>query len=229
MYKVIKNNKIIDVVKTPLFVRFLKSGHIALTDRISAQGIVGSDEETVYSFAPMQDTTIQVVSIEEITLDEFNRLYDLLNSNQEICNTEAVLDILRQNKIKYLSDVCKAKITSGISVILSDKKLYRFRLTVEDQINLMMIETQLNSGAPTFLYHATDEPCQFFSKEDMTKIIKAYKQHVQYHTTYFNVAKQYINSLIDAVKIEAFTYGTRLDNIVHSEAIKQILKSGGSY
>ena len=53
MYKIIQDQKVIDVVRIPRFVRFLSSGHIALTDKSSAQGIVGSDDRTVYSFKPI--------------------------------------------------------------------------------------------------------------------------------------------------------------------------------
>jgi hypothetical protein len=50
MYKIIQNNKVVDVVQIPHFVRFLRSGHVAFTDKTSAQGIVGSDDKTLYYF-----------------------------------------------------------------------------------------------------------------------------------------------------------------------------------
>ena len=39
MYKIIHNNKVIDVVKVPHFFKLLATGHVAFTDRTSAQGI----------------------------------------------------------------------------------------------------------------------------------------------------------------------------------------------
>jgi predicted DNA-binding ArsR family transcriptional regulator len=62
----------------------------------------------------------------------------------------------------------------------------------------------------------------------MIRIIAAFKRYVQYHTTYFNVAKQYINSLTDLTKINKFTYGTDVIDAIDNKAIKQILKNGGS-
>jgi hypothetical protein len=50
MYKIIQNDKVIDVVQYHKFVRFLPTGHVAMTDRSSAQGIVGSDNKTLYSY-----------------------------------------------------------------------------------------------------------------------------------------------------------------------------------
>ena len=226
MYKIIQNNKIIDVVRYPRYVNFLKSGHIALTDKTSAAGIVGSDDETIYSF--QQRVGYQTVSIEEITSKEFERLQSLLNSGQEVSANEEVLTNLRQSAIQQLSEQCNNKITSGFSVLLSDNEVYNFKLTIEDQLNLMAIEGQLNTGAETFIYHATNQPCKLFSKEDMQKIINTFRRHVIYHTTYFNTAKCYINSLVDPEKISKFIYGDDLSEVAENANIKQILRNGGS-
>lgn len=226
MYKIIQNDKVIDVVKYPRFVSFLASGHIAITDKTSAQGIAGSDNETVYSFIPRFG--YQTVTIKEITPEEFSRLQNLLNSNQEISADDSALAEAKREAIKRLSSICKKKITSGFSIILSDGESYDFKLTTEDQLNLMSIEGQLNAGAETFIYHATNQPCRFFSREDMTKIITTFKRYTLYHTTYFNVAKQYINSLVDIEKANTFTYGADVSEVVDDIVIKQILKNGGN-
>ena len=122
--------------------------------------------------------------------------------------------------------MCKNKITSGFSVKLSDNQEYSFKLTTEDQLNLMSIENQLNAGEKTFIYHATNQPCRTFSFEDMSIIIKAFKQHVLFHTTYFNVAKQYVNSLVNIDAVNAFTYGTDVFNVIDDKRIRQILSGG---
>lgn len=227
MYKIIQNNKVIDVVRHPRFVSFLKSGYIALTDKLSAQGIVGSDNETIYSFKPRPKYSM--ASIEEITPAELERLQGLLSSGQEPSADESALTVAKQEAIKRLSRICRDKITSGFSVVLSDGESYNFKLTTEDQLNLMSIEAQLNSGAETFIYHATDQPCKFFSREDMTKIIATFKRYTLYHTTYFNTAKQHINSLVDIEKVRLFTYGTNIADIVDNVVIKQILKNGANF
>lgn len=228
MYKIIQNNKIIDVVKIPRFVSFLASGHIAITNKISAQGIVGSDNKTIYSFIPGVKQAKAVVTIKEITLEEFNRLHSLLNSNQDISADETALELAKNKVIKRLSDICTNKITAGFDIKLSDGIVYNFKLTVEDQLNLMSIENQLNSGEETFIYHATGQPCKIYVKDDMNTIIKAFRRHILFHTTYFNAAKQYIKSLVDISKINLFTYGTDVSDTVEDIILKQILKNGGS-
>ncbi len=224
MYKIIQNNKIVDVVKHPQFVSFLASGHIAMTDRTSAEGIMGSDNRTIYSFKTVSN--YPVATIEEISINELERLQSLLGSGQELAADETILAKTKKNALQRLSNKCKASISAGFSVLLSDYESYNFKLTAEDQLNLMSIEGQLNAGAETIIYHATNQPCKVFSRDDMLKVVKAFRHHVTYHTTYFNVAKQYINSLTDIEKINQFSYGTDVSGVVTDKAIKQILTSG---
>jgi hypothetical protein len=229
LYKIINNNKVVDVVQKPRFLRFLTTGHVALSDKSSANGIVGSDDSTLYSFKPVNRKGVKIVTIEKITLEEFNRLKSLLNSGQEPSADESFLANAKRDTIKRLSNICSTKITSGFSIILSDGKEYNFKLTQEDQLNLLALENQLNAGATTFLYHATGQPCRFFSKEDMAKILNTFRRHILYHTTYFNVAKQYINAQVNIEKVNLFTYGMDVSSAVDDIVIKQILKNGGDF
>ncbi len=229
MYKIIRDDKVVDVVKFPQFIRFLKSGHITFTDKTNAQGIVGSDEETVYCFKAGFHKKATLARIEEITLEELNELQSLLSSGQEPCADEAVFADLKRTVIRRLSTLCKNKITSGFSVRLSDGNTYNFKLTIEDQLNLMSIENQLNSGAKTFIYHSTNGPCKEFSRKDMAKIIDYSKRYTLYHTTYFNVAKQYINSANSVSKVANFVYGDDVSEATNDKAIKKILKTGGNF
>ena len=228
MYKIMHEGKIIDIVRNPSFIKFLPSGHIAITDKMSAQGIVGSDAKTVYSFEPVQhNDDITTVTIESITKDEFNRLQSLLNSDHVVRGDERALAKARESVIEVLSSMCNAKITSGFSIKLLDGNTYNFRLTAEDQLNLLSLENQLNAGENAFIYHATDLPCKVFSRDDMLKIIGAYRKHMLYHTTYFNTAKQYVNSLTDLEAVKSFTYGTDIAGVARESAVRKILLDGG--
>ena len=229
MYKIIKDNKVIDVIQTPSFIKFLSTGHIAMTDKSSAQGIVGSDNKTVYSFYYMANKPIDVVTIEEIDTEEFNRLRGLFNSGKEVVDDEVLLETVKNNTIIKVSDTCKAKIMEGFSIILSDGEFYIFRLTIEDKVNLLIIENQLNNGAKTFIYHATNKPCKVFNRDDMIKIIQTFNSCLLYHTTYFNAAKQYIKSLTDIEEVNLFSYGTDISDSVEDIVLKQILKTGGNF
>jgi hypothetical protein len=224
MYKILHEGTIIDVVRNPSFVKFLSSGHIAITDKTSAQGIVGSDKKTVYSFTPSQDTSIKTVSIETIEAEEFNRLKSLLNSSS---SDELALQKVKDTVVKTLSEICNNKITSGFSIKLSDGQVYSFSLTTEDQLNLLCLENQLSTGEDVFVYHAIGLPCKLFARNDMIKIINAYRKHVRYHTTYFNTAKHYVNSLTDINKIKTFSYGTDVTYTTKDPVLRKILIDGG--
>lgn len=228
MYKIMHEGKIVDVVRNPSFIKFLSSGHIAITDKLSAQGVVGSDSKTLYSFEPVQCHDTTVATIESITKDEFNRLCSLLNSEHRISASERALVDAKESAIESLSSVCKAKIIAGFSIKLLDGNKYHFRLTAEDQLNLLSIENQLNAGENAFVYHATGLPCKVFSRDDMVKIIGAYRKHMLYHTTYFNTAKQYVNSLTDLEAIKSFSYGTDIAGTVTDVALRKILMDGGA-
>lgn len=227
MLKIIQNDKIIDVISFPRYVKFLSTGHVAITNKGSAQGIVGSDTISVYRFASAENNSAEAVSVAEIDQAEYDRLRALLEAKEVVSADEVALAESKRATINRLSNICKTSITNGFSIKLSDNLIHSFRLTTEDQLNLMIIESQLNSGKETFLYHETDQPCVFFTKDDMKKIIEASRKFTLYHTTYFNTAKQYVKSLLNRDIVEAFEYGTDISNTVSDEAIKRILLAGG--
>ena len=229
MYKIIYKANTIDVIQNPTFVKILPSGHVAITDKLSANGIIGSDSLTIYGLDSVNRSDIKVVTIEKITEKEFNWLSSQLNSEQKVAASKTVLLTAIDSAIANLSEICKNKITAGFSIVLSDNETYSFKLTSEDQLNLLNFENQLNMGVKTFIYHATGLPCKVFAKEDMQKIIKAYRKHVLYHTTYFNIAKQYLKTLTDIDTINRFTYGTNITGMTKDPAIKRILQDGGSF
>ena len=192
-----------------------------------SQGIVGSDNKAVYSFEQIPGQNYTVVSIENITSEEFNRLSSLLNSEKTVSASVKELQIAKEIALKELSEICNATIVAGFSIKLLDGNTYNFRLTTEDQLNLLSLENQLNAGEKIFIYNATGLPCKVFTRDDISKIIKAYRKHMLYHTTYFNAAKQYINSLIDIDKVKAFYYGADVLGIIENPTLCQILSDGG--
>lgn len=229
MYSIIYQNNIIDVLQNPTFVKVLPSGHVVFTNKSAANGIVGSDEKTIYGFEQVNRKNVKIVTIEEISEKEFNRLKGLLNSGKKISADSEALAAAISNMVAQLSKTCNSKITEGFIIRLSDGKKHNFRLTAEDQLNLLNLENQLNNSTQqAFIYHETGKLCKVYSRFDMTKIIKAFRQHILYHTTYFNVAKQYLNSLVDIDEVNAFIYGMNVSNAVEDSTIKQILKDGGS-
>lgn len=229
MLKIVKDNVVIDVVRVPRYVKFLPSGHIAITDKVSAQGIVGSDTTTIYSFIPGVAKAAGMVTALEISEEEFTILSKLLGDDQTVYAAELALAEAKRTTLTKLSNVCKSTIIAGFTIKLSDGNSQHFRLTVEDQLNLVMLENQLNSGIETFIYHATNQPCRVYLKADVQKIISTFRDFTLYHTTYFNAVKQYINSLTDIEKINSFVYGMDISDTVENRVIRKILKKGVAF
>lgn len=223
-YKLIQNNKIIAVVKNPHFVKIYSNDRISITDRGTADGLLDIDTQQVYSFKEINNKSIPVASAEKIDTSEFNRLVSLLNSDKIVYNNDQEVSLLRQQIIKELSDTCHTKIVEGFEIKLSDNKAHKFTLTAEDQINLLSLESQLNTSLDTFLYHASGEPCKYFSREDIEKVIARSKKHILYHTTYFNVSKQYLSNIHDFDRLKSFSYGQDVSAITQDLSIKQILR-----
>lgn len=228
MYKVIYNNKIIDVIESPKFIRFLSNGHVSLANKSDAHGLISSNNRTIYRFDLGKKTSkknILDVEIVQIREEEFRRLEYFLNSGKQPDADESALTKNKKNKIVELSEECNRQIISGVSIVLSDDQVHHFKLTLEDQLNILLLENQLTSGMTSFVYHSTNEPCRIFSKEDMNKIIQSTKSHIQYHTTYFNLLKQYINSIVDAQDLQSVYYGIDVEKISSNISMKTFLRT----
>ena len=221
------SKEVVAVLQEFTYILFMSHGRVYKTNKQTAQGIA-DNSGVIYSFISNPTRDVPIVTLHEISEEEFTRLNDLVNSDKQVID-EAALINAKTAKISELSDLCNRYIVNGFTIRLSDHNSYNFRLTTEDQLNLMAIENQLNSGENTFIYHATNEPCKVFSREDMSKVINHFKRYTLYHTTYFNVAKHYINSLKDVDKVTKFAYGDDVSEIIKDKAIKKILKTGGNF
>ena len=104
-------------------------------------------------------------------------------------------------------------IVAGTYILLSDNLYHHFKLTLEDQLNLSSIETDLKFGAKYAIYHSTDSVCEIYSSADMMKIIQGTNKHKRYHTTYFNLLKYCINNMTNIDEISAIEYGVELSSL----------------
>ena len=148
--------------------------------------------------------------VDQIPPDIMRELWSYRFENGRFSRREdAVSDLIkaaRETKIKFLSDTCHQLIANGIDV--GDD---HYSLTNEDQINLSKLTTQaaLMPNAPIY-YHADGKLCRLYTPEEMLMISQIGVGWVTYHTTYFNFARAYIESLNEFSAIVAFQYGMEL-------------------
>lgn len=119
----------------------------------------------------------------------------------------------KEYKIKFLSNTCASLIESGIDVNND-----HYSLTYADQINLSKLASQaaMMPQLPIF-YHADGQLCRQYTPEEILYIAQYAVSWVTYHTTYFNFAKAYINSLNDFDTIKDFKYGMQLSEEFESQ------------
>ena len=225
MYKVIYNNEVIDVVNTLKYRRFLEASNKAVsTDRCSAHGIVGSNNKDIYAFKGYGTEVWPEVSVVEISETEYdNLLHTLLRS--KLKGIELIkLITARACKLSELSIECQNRITNGVSVRLSNNKHKHFRLSIEDQLNLLTIEKQIDNGHTGILYHATNEVCEIYSNTDLRKIIETANAHVSENTLRYNLLKYCINNMYNIEEIKNMNYDTDLINLNLKYSVKKKLK-----
>lgn len=216
-------------------------------------GIVASDNSEIYHVEGWNEIPVNVigdfktVTLIEIDEEEYIALKTALDENKIIIEPEPEpepepekseeefraeteylnsLQFVKDSKINYMSYLCQKIIEDGIDVKLSDGETYHFALTKEDQINLIECQAFLSMGATQVSYHADDRHCDYYSAEDMTKIILASIEHKEYHKTYFNSLKFYINSMDNIVDISNIYYGIEIpkehQSVVYQDLLKKI-------
>lgn len=229
MHKIIYNNVIIDIVKNLRYVRYVPEiKKIVPTGIASAQAVCGSDNKTYYALMgaelPPEKQHWKRVTVFPIDEEEYNSLSKRLGNNQIIYANNRELSLVRQKKIDSLSSCCKDNITSGIRVLMDNGIVKTFKLTIEDQLNLVDLEKDIEQGSEFVMYHSTNEVCTMYSKNEILRVIDTARKHKKYHTTYFNLLKYCINNMNNIDEIESLEYGVDLLTLNIPDNMKSILE-----
>lgn len=211
MYKLIVNNIVVDVVKKLRYVRYIPElNKVIITTAAAAHGICGSDNKTFYALpqvtVPKEKSYWKVAFAVEICETEYTELRAALKTNNVIV-PDYLLDIERTRKISELSQACSNKIISGFTCVLSDTEQHHFKLTIEDQLNLIDIQREFDEGSDRIVFHATNEMCQAYNRNDIQTILTSAAAHKKHETTYFNVLKNCIYNIYDIEVIKSIQYG----------------------
>lgn len=214
MYKVIQNNLIIDVLKSPTFLKYLGvPGKFAVTDKYTANAVYSKRKNEVYLIEGKipQSDVYKSVTIQVIGENEYNSHLLSLDEGKSLLDTpQAELLKIKNAKIEAMKIACDEKIAEGISVRLTDGLIHKYTLTVEDQLNLMYGNIMMRNGQTSFIYHDNGKECQIVSAKDMNTILVAANKHITYHTTYFNLMRSCIKEIDDVSTINSLKYGDAL-------------------
>lgn len=136
-------------------------------------------------------------------------------------------DVTQDEVIAAMSDACNQAIVSGVDVTLSDGGTYHFGLSIEDQINMMNLQSMVLSGAESVPYHADGAGCRYYSADDFNKIAEAATAWKLYHESYFNSLREYIKSLDTNEELGNVEYGMEIPEEYQTDVLKQLAASEG--
>lgn len=137
---------------------------------------------------------------------------------------EATLEFVKNAKIKEMRAMCGKVITDGFDITLSNEDSpCHFSLSIQDQLNLLTLSSQILEGATEVIYHADNQVCKYYPANIATEIINMATQHKTYHTTYYNSLKVYIESMEDITEIFNIEYGIDIPEEYQSDTLKSLL------
>lgn len=211
-----------------------------LDSEVILEGVVKRISQNVVQITGVEQNVsgFHVMKNERImgNFEEFKTLYRVIENGFQLSNDgsvyvkpeepepyEPTLEDVQSQKMSEISSVCQQTIYNGIDVQLSSGDTKHYSLKTEDQLNLFGKQVQLSTDATRFEYHADGEPCEWYSREDMTRIVTQAMSFVSYNTTYCNSMYDYIKALTDKEKILSLQYGDEIPEEYQSEVMKDYI------
>ena len=235
MYKILYNNITIDVLKKPVYCKYLNSGRKLRTDKTSANCIVSSNGEQVYHIVgtPSLPEGYKSVEIVPIQKEEYDYLCSLITKGEPL---DVDLVKARKEKIAEMSAMSEQAIYAGTDITLSDGKTYHFSLTGHDQTKIGFLATAAQTaqmlesmGVPTnetgkdYPWHADGGDCIFYSRQDMITIGTVMQNYITYHNSYFHALRNYIEQMNNPLEITEIQYGIEVPRMYCGEVYQTIV------
>lgn len=234
------NNKLLDVASELGFRNHQQRYSLLVLCQEGGAQYLQTEDEKLYHSSWMREISTNRFSyeeakIEEISEEEYNSLYKLLNEGKEIFlpeeESETIVEIedevslndAKESKLYELSLFCKKNIQQGFDVILSDEKTYHFSLEIVDQLNIMTLYQRALIGDSFLPYHADGLLCENFSKQDVFAIYGKMEEIINYHTIYHNSLKNYVLSLESTEDIKKINYGMEIPIEYQSDVLKSLI------
>lgn len=239
-YKIIRNNEFIGVGTTLSLRRFQKKHGILLICDESEVQYIQCNEKLYRAFwmkpEMTQDVEYEIADVIRIERNEYDKLFAAIETNEEIVieepiaeeipvvNTEpdVTVEFIRTSKIAEMKNICNKTITNGFDIELSDGESHHFSLTIQDQLNLITSAQMIADGCALIPYHADGELCEYYSVSDMQDIIDMSNSWKNYHISYFNSIKAYINSLDSMSDIADVCYGMEIPEAYQSKVLQTL-------
>lgn len=239
-YKAVKDGKIIDAYDFLSHVRYDAAAGMILrcAGEDTPQGIIQRNGMCIYHVDgwepfPEEAGSYGTVELQEIPdADTYLAIIKALKDDEEIPDVpepepdpgpDEDINFVKNSKVRAMSAKCEQTIVEGVTVTLTDGKVYRFALNLSDQIMIDSLANRAKSGENALPYHADGEQDRFFSTADILTVKNAMDAHVLYNRTYFNSLREYIEALEDAVSVSEIQYGVEIPDEYQSDVLKAVL------
>lgn len=118
----------------------------------------------------------------------------------------AQIETYRTEKLRVMSNTCNALIVNGI-----DYENKHYSLDTNDQINIsrLAFEAQRPHHQP-LIYHADGEPTRVYTEQEILDIDDKANAWITYNTCYYNLLKQYIETIESADIVASINYFQQL-------------------
>lgn len=240
--QIVLNGQIIDAYTELRYCKYDKRSGLVLRcgSKDKPNGIVSERTGEIYQvdgwhLFPDTVATAGVVTIEYINETEYDALVKALDEAGPVIQPEedpeipenATIEFVRDVIIQKMNTACNTAITNGVDVVLSDGETYHFSLKLEDQLNLMSLQSLILSGAEAVPYHADGEECRYFTVADFQLVANTATQWKIYQESYFNNLRVYIQSLDTVDEIMAIEYGMTIPEEYMTDVFKTIMEQMG--
>ena len=112
------------------------------------------------------------------------------------------LNKIKEEKKNQINQICKRFILKGVELNNS-----KYSYTIEDQNNISnCLNLAIQSGLKV-PYHADNENCRLFTKEEIIELYFTQELNLTHHTTYSNQLKNYVDQLQSIKDVENVRYG----------------------
>lgn len=152
-----------------------------------------------------------------VSLEVNQEAYDAWEDEHGI-KPEDELKAAKEAKIQEMSDTCADVIVAGI-----DYNGSHYSMTVEDQLNMASLLSQIQNGEAVVPYHADGEECRFYQANEFLGLTDAVTYHKLYHESYFNSLRIYINSMSTVEEVNAVEYGVEIPAEYQTEVLKTLI------
>lgn len=248
-YKIIKDDKVISVIDSPVWVTQLSNGAIVRSGLGNAMGLISPDGSQTWHIAGARSLEqtgrtfddVEAVYIEDAEAEELKTLLDLgasVDSDREVEWVEediepeipepvdnATLAEVKSRKLKALLDESHRAVYDGVDVEFETGCIDHFALGVDEQLDLITLFSLASLGQEQIPFHNAAGECKYYSADEILRIINEATKLKTYHAAYMSSLKKWVSDMSDIAQIGSVCYGDTVPEAYYTELYRDLCES----